>query len=103
MYCCFVVGVIPITLLSRWTIENNRNKSYTPPLILLVFVLRFSGGSKQHLAGLYTLFELFFFLPCAGGLVAYFAFLLVSNEITRQDVAVVVPWIRVKPYEVSGG
>jgi stage V sporulation protein B len=48
-------------------------------------------------------FELFFFLPCAGGLVAYFASLLVSNEITRQDVAVVVPWIRVKPYEVSGG
>ena len=48
-------------------------------------------------------FELFFFLPCAAGLVAYFASLLVSNEITRQDVAVVVPWIRVKPYEVSGG
>lgn len=48
-------------------------------------------------------FEIFLFLPCAGGLVAYFAFLLVSNEITRQDVMVVVPWIRVKPYEVSGG
>ena len=48
-------------------------------------------------------FELFFFLPCAGGLVAYFVSLLMSNEITRQDVAVVVPWIRVKRYEVSGG
>ena len=80
-----------------------RFKTIPPPLILNAFGLRFSGGSKQHLAELYTLFELFFFLPCAGGLVAYFASLLVSNEITRQDVAVVVPWIRVKPYEVSGG
>jgi hypothetical protein len=48
-------------------------------------------------------FELFFFVPCGGGLVAYFASLLLSNEITRQDVAVVVPWKRVKPYEASGG
>jgi hypothetical protein len=48
-------------------------------------------------------FELFFFVPCAGGLAAYFASLLVFNEITRQDIAVVVPWIRVKSYEVSGG
>jgi O-antigen/teichoic acid export membrane protein len=47
-------------------------------------------------------FELFFFLPYAGGLAAYFASLLVSNEITRQDVAVVAPWIKLRPkYEVS--
>jgi hypothetical protein len=47
-------------------------------------------------------FELFFFLSWAGGLAAYFASLLVSNEITRQDVAVVVPWIKLRPkYEVS--
>jgi len=47
-------------------------------------------------------FEVVFFLSCAVGLVIYFIALLVTNEITRQDVEVVVPWIRVKPYGVTG-
>ena len=59
------------------------------------------GSNRQPLVT--DLHDKFFFVPCAGGLAAYFASLLLSSEITRQDIAVVVPWIRVKSYEASSG
>ncbi len=40
--------------------------------------------------------ELFFLLPCAGGLAAYFITLIASGEITRQDFAALIPWARVQ-------
>ena len=47
-------------------------------------------------------FELSFFLPYAGALLAYCASLIVSQEITRQDFTAFVPWVS-KPHEVSSG
>ncbi len=63
-----------------------RFKTIPPPLILNAFVLRFSGGSKQHLAELYTLFELFFFLPCAGGLVAILRLFLCPMKLPAKTL-----------------
>jgi O-antigen/teichoic acid export membrane protein len=45
--------------------------------------------------------ELFFFLPCVGGLATYFISLIAFREITRQDFAAFAPWMRVGSYEVS--
>ena len=42
-----------------------------------------------------------FILPYAGALATYFTFLVVFQEITRQDFAAFLPWVKLKPYEVS--
>jgi stage V sporulation protein B len=36
-------------------------------------------------------------VPCTAGLVAYFMVLIATREITRQDVAAFLPWMRVQP------
>jgi O-antigen/teichoic acid export membrane protein len=41
-------------------------------------------------------FEFFLLVSCAGGLAAYFATLIASGEITRQDFAAFVPWMTVQ-------
>ena len=43
-----------------------------------------------------------FILPYAGGLATYFTFLVVFQEITRRDFAAFLPWVKLRPYEVSG-
>ena len=42
-----------------------------------------------------------FIVPYAGGLAAYFTSLVVFQEITREDFAAFLPWIKLKPYQVS--
>ena len=48
-------------------------------------------------------FDGLFILPYAGGLAAYCTSLVVFQEITWQDFAAFVPWIKLKRYEVSSG
>jgi O-antigen/teichoic acid export membrane protein len=59
--------------------RSVRNISLAGCLMVAVFML---------LSG----FELFFLLPVAGGLAAYFVALIASHEITRRDFTAMVPW-----------
>jgi stage V sporulation protein B len=70
--------------------RSTRNIGVAGGLMFLIFAL---------LSGL----DGIFILPYLGGLAAYVTSLLVSQEITRQDFAAFVPWIRLKGYQVSSG
>jgi O-antigen/teichoic acid export membrane protein len=45
--------------------------------------------------------ELIFILACAGALLAYLVALIASHEITRQDLAVLIPWMKVESCPVA--
>ena len=62
-----------------------------------------AGGLMFLVFALLSYLDGIFILPYAGGLAAYVTSLLVSQEITRQDFAAFVPWIKLKRYEVSSG
>lgn len=69
------------------------------------------SASNIAIAGclMFLIFELLsslddiFILPYAGGLATYFMLLVILQEITRQDFAAFVPWVKLKPREVSAG
>jgi stage V sporulation protein B len=52
---------------------------------------------------LFSTLDAIFILPYVSGLLVYAASLIVLGEITRQDIAVLVPWVRVKAYQVYDG
>ena len=62
-----------------------------------------AGGLMFLIFALLSGLDGLFILPYAGGLAAYVTSLLVFQEITRQDFAAFVPWIKLKRYEVSSG
>jgi lipid-A-disaccharide synthase-like uncharacterized protein len=47
--------------------------------------------------------DVLFILPYAAGLITYAASLIVFHEITREDLATFLPWMRLKPNPVSQG
>ena len=62
-----------------------------------------AGGLMFLIFALLANFDALFILPYAGGLAAYCTSLVVFQEITWQDFAAFVPWIKPKRYEVSSG
>jgi stage V sporulation protein B len=86
---CVILGAL---VWRRFGTLMNRRSAYNIGgagcLMFLVFAL------LSNLDGI-------FILHYAGSLAMYFTFLVVFQEITRRDFAAFLPWIKLKPYEVS--
>jgi stage V sporulation protein B len=88
---CVILGIL---VWNRFGTLMNKRSMWTIGVAGCVMFLVFAVLSN---------FEDFFVLPYAGGLAAYFASLLVFQEVTSQDIAAFVPWIKLKRYEASSG
>jgi hypothetical protein len=88
------VGIFGVMIWKRFgTLMNGRsagNIGLAGCLMFLVFAL----VSKL---------DVLFVLPYAAGLITYVASLIAFHEITREDLATFLPWMRVKPNPVSQG
>ena len=87
---CVVLGIL---VWNRFGTLMNRRSAWNIGMAGCLMFLVFA---------LLSILDTFFILPYAGALLAYGASLIVSQEITRQDVTAFVPSV-LKPREVSSG
>jgi O-antigen/teichoic acid export membrane protein len=87
-------GILGIMVWKRFGALMNKRSTWN---------IGVAGGLMFLIFALLSGLDGLFILPYAGGLAAYVTSLLVSQEITRQDFAAFVPWIKLKGYQVSSG